>query len=406
MRGGVVGALGLADRLSRLIMPFAPAGVVVEVAVSITGNFCRKPQQTLILYWLKPLRHELVAKVAVAEHIENHIGGHNMEKDSQSRKWQLTINNPDYHEVTHDTIKIAVGTMKSVIYWCMADEIGEEGTRHTHIFLAARSAIRFSTIKKLFPAAHIEMCKGTCQQNMEYVSKTGKWEKDRKHETCVNGTFEEFGEMPVERQGKRNDLDDLYDMIKSGMNDYDIVNEDPTYMTFLDTIQKTRQLVVQEKFRETFRDLDVTYIWGDTGTGKTRSVMEGHGYSNVFRVTDYSHPFDAYSGQDVILFDEFRSSLLLADMLKYLDGYPLELPCRYLNKYACFTKVYIISNIPLAKQYTVAQMDNYETWLAFIRRIHTVKYFHEGMITTFDITLDKSGWHQVLTNEVPFSTNS
>lgn len=406
MRGGVVGALGLADRLSRLIMPFAPAGVVVEVAVSITGNFCRKPQQTLILYWLKPLRHELVAKVAVAEHIENHIGGHNMGEDSQSRKWQLTINNPDYHEVTHDTIKIAVGTMKSVIYWCMADEIGEEGTRHTHIFLAARSAIRFSTIKKLFPAAHIEMCKGTCQQNMEYVSKTGKWEKDRKHETCVDGTFEEFGEMPVERQGKRNDLDDLYDMIKSGMNDHDIVNEDPTYMTLLDTIQKTRQLVVQEKFRETFRDLDVTYIWGDTGTGKTRSVMEGHGYSNVFRVTDYSHPFDAYSGQDVILFDEFRSSLLLADMLKYLDGYPLELPCRYLNKYACFTKVYIISNIPLAKQYTVAQMDNYETWLAFIRRIHTVKYFHEGMITTFDITLDKSGWHQALTNEVPFSTNS
>ena len=329
-----------------------------------------------------------------------------MEKDSQSRKWQLTINNPDYHEVTHDTIKIAVGTMKSVIYWCMADEIGEEGTRHTHIFLAARSAIRFSTIKKLFPAAHIEMCKGTCQQNMEYVSKTGKWEKDRKHETCVDGTFEEFGEMPVERQGKRNDLDDLYDMIKSGMNDHDIVNEDPTYMTLLDTIQKTRQLVVQEKFRETFRDLDVTYIWGDTGTGKTRSVMEGHGYSNVFRVTDYSHPFDAYSGQDVILFDEFRSSLLLADMLKYLDGYPLELPCRYLNKYACFTKVYIISNIPLAKQYTVAQMDNYETWVAFIRRIHTVKYFHEGMITTFDITLDKSGWHQALTNEVPFSTNS
>lgn len=406
MRGGVVGALGLADRLSRLIVPFAPAGAVVEVAVSITGNFCRKPQQTLILYWLKPLRHELVAKVAVVEHIENHIGGHNMEKDSQSRKWQLTINNPDYHEVTHDTIKIAVGTMKSVIYWCMADEIGEEGTKHTHIFLAARSAIRFSTIKKLFPAAHIEMCKGTCQQNMEYVSKTGKWEKDRKHETCVNGTFEEFGEMPVERQGKRNDLDDLYDMIKSGMNDHDIVNEDPTYMTLLDTIQKTRQLVVQEKFRETFRDLDVTYIWGDTGTGKTRSVMEGHGYSNVFRVTDYSHPFDAYSGQDVILFDEFRSSLLLADMLKYLDGYPLELPCRYLNKYACFTKVYIISNIPLAKQYTVAQMDNYETWLAFIRRIHTVKYFHEGMITTFDITLDKSGWHQALTNEVPFSTNS
>ncbi len=329
-----------------------------------------------------------------------------MEKDSQSRKWQITINNPDYHNVTHETIKTAVGTMKSVIYWCMADEIGDQGTYHTHIFLAGRSAIRFSSVKKIFPAAHIEMCKGTCQQNMEYVSKTGKWENDRKHETRVDGTFEEFGEMPVERQGKRNDLDDLYDMIKSGMTDHDIIAEDPRYMTMYEPIQKTRQLLIQEKYRDTFRNLDVAYIWGDTGTGKTRSVMEKYGYSNVFRVTDYSHPFDAYSGQDVILFDEFRSSLLLADMLKYLDGYPLELPCRYLNKYACFTKVYIISNIPLAKQYTVAQVDNYETWLAFIRRIHTVKYFHDGMIATYDITLDKSGWHQALTNEIPFPTNS
>lgn len=329
-----------------------------------------------------------------------------MENNSQSRKWQITINNPDQYAMPHYHIRECVALMKSVIYWCMADEIGEQGTYHTHIFLAGRSAIRFSTIKKIFPTAHIEMCKGTCQQNMEYVSKTGKWENDRKHETCVDGTFEEFGEMPVERQGKRNDLDDLYDMIKSGMNDHDIVNEDPTYMTLLDTIQKTRQLVVQEKFRETFRNLDVTYIWGDTGTGKTRSVMEGHGYSNVFRVTDYSHPFDAYSGQDVILFDEFRSSLLLADMLKYLDGYPLELPCRYLNKYACFTKVYIISNIPLAKQYTGAQVDNYETWLAFIRRIHTVKEFKDGKIALYNIEQDKDGWRQVLRDESPFPTNS
>ena len=51
-----------------LAMPFAPAGVVVEVAVSITGNLCRKTPQTLILSWLKPLRHELVADVAVAKH--------------------------------------------------------------------------------------------------------------------------------------------------------------------------------------------------------------------------------------------------------------------------------------------------------------------------------------------------
>lgn len=38
--------------------------------------------------------------------------------------------------------------MKSVIYWCMADEIGENGTYHTHIYIQGRGGINFSTLKK------------------------------------------------------------------------------------------------------------------------------------------------------------------------------------------------------------------------------------------------------------------
>ena len=103
-------------------------------------------------------------------------------------------------------------------------------------------------------------------------------------------------------------------------------------------------------------------------------VMEKYGYSAVYRVTDYSHPFDGYKGQDVIIFEEFRSSLSIGDMLNYLDGYPLELPCRYANKVACYTKVYMISNIPLEQQYRNVQVDNPETWNAFRRRIKQVQH--------------------------------
>ena len=47
---------------------------------------------------------------------------------------------------------------------------------------------------------------------MEYVFKTGKWLKDKKHETNLPNTHEEYGEVPVERKGTRNDLSDLYEM--------------------------------------------------------------------------------------------------------------------------------------------------------------------------------------------------
>lgn len=100
--------------------------------------------------------------------------------------------------------------------------------------------------------------------------------------------------------------------------------------------------------------------------------MEKYGYENVFRVTNYDHPFDGYSGQDVMLFDEFRSSLPLSNMLCYLDGYPLMLPCRYANRVACYTKVYIISNIPLEKQYPNVQLEELASFEAFKRRLTSV----------------------------------
>lgn len=86
-------------------------------------------------------------------------------------------------------------------------------------------------------------------------------------------------------------------------------------------------------------------------------------------MTDYKHPFDTYDGQDVIIFEEFRGGLKHGDMLNYLDGYPLLLPCRYFNRQACYTKVFIITNIPPDEQYL--NVDG-ESRQAFYRRIHKV----------------------------------
>ena len=81
------------------------------------------------------------------------------------------------------------------------------------------------------------------------------------------------------------------------------------------------------------------------------------------------------TGVKAILFDEFHNSLPLVNMLQYLDGYPLELPCRYANKQACYTEVYLVSNLPLERQYRALQDEKPETWAAFLRRINTVRIF-------------------------------
>ena len=326
-----------------------------------------------------------------------------MARDTATRKWQLTINNPAERNLTHDRIKEIMDESSGVVYWCMADEIGEEGTYHTHVYVQYKNAVMFSTMKKRFDGAHFEMAKGTAKENMEYVSKTGKWLKDKKHETSVPDTFEEFGELPMERQGRRNDLGDLYAMIKDGYSNYEILEQIPESMLNLDRIEMARQTILQEKFKKVRRDVSVTYIHGFTGLGKTRSVMEQYGYENVYRVTDYAHPFDSYKGQDVVVFEEFRSQPRLSVMLNWLDVYPVELPCRYSNKMACYTKVYIITNMPLSKQYTGDQIDNYDDWLALLRRIRHIRHYTHDGIQNSRIEITRDGFRTILEGEViPF----
>ncbi len=195
--------------------------------------------------------------------------------DKQSRKWQLTINNPMAKGLNHDMLKEILLQMKSVVYYCMSDD-----SHHTHIYIYSNSPVRFSTLKNKFPTAHIELAKGTSEQIREYVFKEGKWLNDKKHETNLLETHEEWGEMPVERQGARNDLADLYDMIKQGASDFEILDANPEFFSQIDRMEKVRQTIYQDYYKNQFRKLEVNYVWGDTGTGKTRSVMERYGYAN------------------------------------------------------------------------------------------------------------------------------
>lgn len=257
----------------------------------------------------------------------------------------------------------------------MADEIGDNGTYHTHVYCCLKNGVRFNRLKKLIPEAHFDIARGTSNENRDYVAKKGKWIEDKKAETSIPDTFCEWGEMPQEYQGKRNDIVKLYELIQDGLNDYEIMQENPQFMLRLDQVGRARQTMIEEKYKEVFRKIYVTYIYGTTGVGKTRSIMEKYGYRNVFRITDYKHPFDNYGGQEAIIFEEFRSSLPIKEMLIYLEGYPLELPCRYYNKFACYIDVYMISNIPLEEQYTNIQDESPETWQAFLRRVNKIVHF-------------------------------
>lgn len=307
-------------------------------------------------------------------------------RDTQSFMYQLTINAPEEKGWTHERIlEVLRGNFKTLVYICMADEQGS--CYHTHIFVVFASRVRFSMVKRYFEEAHIEKCKGSVSDNVNYVKKTGKWELDEaKQEKKIEGTFEEYGTQPSDSKGKRSDMSELYQMIQENMSNAEILSINQDYIMQIDKLDKVRTTILTEKYKDTVRlDLEVIYVSGATGTGKTRGVLEKHGYSNVYRVTDYVNPFDNYNCQPVMAFEEFRSSMRISKMLLYCDIYPIELPARYSNKYACYNTVYIISNWCLEKQYMEVQREDKESWEAFLRRIHKVIiYSRDGSIKEYN----------------------
>ncbi|MBQ8355494.1 MAG: replication protein [Oscillospiraceae bacterium] len=297
-----------------------------------------------------------------------------MPRKKSARKYLLTINNPQTHGFDHARIRSILSDFPGIDYWCMCDETGDKGTYHTHIYAAFRNSVMFDTVRSKFYGAHIDPAKGKHRENRDYIRKEGKWLDDAKHETNHPETFEEWGELPPDKSRSESQAEQIMQMVMEGKTNAQILREMPTAYSKINYIEQARQTLLQEQHENEWRNLSVTYIWGETGAGKTRSVMDLYGYPNVYRVMDYAHPFDGYKGQDVILFDEFRSQLPLSSMLVYLDGYPVELPCRYANKQARFTKVFLVSNIPLEQQYPTVQMDKPGDWAAFRRRIQVVQH--------------------------------
>lgn len=193
----------------------------------------------------------------------------------QRNAYQITINNPEVNGFSHIIIKKAlIENFSTLRYFCMADEIGEQGTYHTHVYVYFNSRVRFKTVKKHFPPAHIEIAHGNIQSNIDYICKKGKWENSSKAETRVEGTYEEWGDVPKQK-GQIQEMEELYQMIDAGYTNAEILAMNNDYILNIDKLDKVRITLFTDKYKGKRRlNLKVIYISGITGTGKTRGVLD------------------------------------------------------------------------------------------------------------------------------------
>lgn len=262
-------------------------------------------------------------------------------------------------------LETALTSDDNVLRCIIAVEKGSK-TQKTHLqcYLEMKNAKTMSATKKAYfgGKSHLEMRRGTPFEAWTYCEMECK-------------PFYTKGDAPTEDEDAPTSVwDEIKAAIDAGSDEYSIMNEFPSsYARYSSGIGKMIfQRDLHTKMNK-WRNVEVTYLWGTTGVGKTRSVLESmDDVTEVYRVTNYSNPFDGYAGQKTILFEEFRQSLKCEQMLNYLDGYYCALPCRYADKISNWDTVYIVSNIALAEQYPNIQEYHPETWDALVRRVDKV----------------------------------
>jgi len=273
------------------------------------------------------------------------------------RSWCLTLNNPTDEEVNH------LRGLNERLFKCaiFAHEIGESETPHIQGFVQFVNARTLTACKKILGTArvHLEAANGTPYEAYNYCMKE-------------DGEIFTFGDEPAEVE--LSDWERILIAVENGESDLDIIRKWPAIAMRCQTAIAKYRAIYQASVVQ-WRDVDVQYLWGATGTGKTRGVLyDAHGNYNqdVYRATNAKNPFDMYNGESTIVFEEFRSQFTCRDMLNWIDGHPVMLPARYADRMAQFTTVYILSNWSFDEQYKTVRDTSPATYAAWARRVTSI----------------------------------
>lgn len=169
-------------------------------------------------------------------------------------------------------------------------------------------------------AVHISSAKGNALQNKRYCHKDS---------TCANKKKRfEHGQPLAMEQGKRSDLRDLRrDALDDSKSEYTVATTNDAYPRHIRFFTRLRYLHGREQTRAChFRELSVSWYWGDPGLGKSRRAMfqASSAPGAYYRKPSDTKWWDGYEGQPNIIIDDITggSGMSVGTWKRLLDVYP------------------------------------------------------------------------------------
>lgn len=112
----------------------------------------------------------------------------------------------------------------------------------------------------------------------------------------------------------------------------------------------------------------IVCYWGLTGTGKSRRAWS-EGGDGAYAKDPMSKFWCGYSGQTVVIIDEFRGAINISHVLRWFDRYPVSVEIKGGSRPLLAERIYVTSNIHPNRWYP--DLDT-ETLDALLRRMEVI----------------------------------
>lgn len=272
-----------------------------------------------------------------------------------------------------------------------ADE--EVSMTHWHIVFRFKNPIPFDNIKMYFPYGNIESCRSV-KQCVQYLVHQNDESKKQYEWAQVVSNCKDLTPYKVKNDKQSEvDIQKILERIDKGeIKEYNQFEAIPIeiWSKYRSRIENAllyyRERVCMDKNRE----IQVVFISGDTGTGKTTFAKQFCEKTNLtYCVSSSSNDaMQDYKGEDVLILDDLRDdSFAFADLLKILDNHTKSsVKSRYHNKAFIGNMIIITSYRPITDWYFDVKQ---ESRIQLFRRVKTWYKFYDDKVDVFEYNEDK-----------------
>ena len=300
----------------------------------------------------------------------------------RARSYCFTINNP-----TQDVIASLQNSKFK--YLVCGFEMGESGTPHIQglvQFHEGKTVTAFNKsigCKKHGCWAHCEPCYGTALEAAGYCKKGLRDKPEGGYSEYFlsplsEGLWTGFEYGEITRQGRRIDLEQLVDLVKSGDVRVDeLASSHPQkFHQYGRTLSKVEDVAMRSRYRTQMTR--GTWYWGKTGVGKSHTAFEGYRPDTHYVWKKSTKWQDGYAQQDTVIINEYRGQLRFSELLELVDKWPYFVERRGREAMPFISTHVIITSALHPNQIYANKLDEADSIEQFNRRFKVVELGMDG----------------------------